>query len=247
MGIANGSAILSSVGVTVLNAALIYPAGTTFVNGTFVTNTTGALSSAQVVGIAIDLGGMKLWARNGAGIWNGSPAADPATNVGGVDISSIGGVPIFPCQTFGNNGSFDTANFTGPFANVAPSGFAPWESAPAPPFRAALPLPFVLVDLVNNATVPFNEWESWADGQVIALGISATARAPLPPGAIIIGGRATLPYGLWLGWIDRSVAGFGAPAKRPPLPPSNLALVGVDRKATIPFATWLQYVDGLLG
>lgn len=114
--------------------------------------------------------------------------------------------------------------------------------------RPALPSgAFVLVDAEANATVPFNEWGSWVDGQVIALGIGASGRAGLPPGVIIVGGRAALPYGLWLGWIDRSLATYGAPPKRPPLPPSNLALIGSDRKATIPFAAWLQYVDKLLG
>jgi hypothetical protein len=113
--------------------------------------------------------------------------------------------------------------------------------------RPALPIQFVLIDGEANATIPFNQWESWVDGQVITLAIGASGRVGVPPGAIIVGGRATQPYGLWLGWIDRSVAGYGTPTKRPPLPPSNLALVGVDRKATIPFAVWLQYVDGLLG
>lgn len=105
---------------------------------------------------------------------------------------------------------------------------------------------FVLVDAENNATIAFNEWESWVDGRVIGLGIGVGAREPLPPGAIVLGGRPVVPYAKWLAWVNRSVAGFGTPAKRPPLPPSNFALVGVDRKATIPFFVWLQYVDRLL-
>lgn len=114
--------------------------------------------------------------------------------------------------------------------------------------RPALPSgAFVLIDGENNATVPFNEWESWVDGQMGALAIGATGQEPLPSGAIIVNGIATQPYGRWLGWINRSVAGYGSPSKRPPLPPSNLAMVGVDRKGTIPFLTWLQYVDQLLG
>lgn len=110
-----------------------------------------------------------------------------------------------------------------------------------------LPSPaFVIVDAENNATVSFNMWEQWADGRVVALGIGAVGRAPLPPGAIVLGGRPTLPYAQWVGWIARSVATFGTPAQRPPLPPSNFPIVGVDRKATIPFFNWLRYVDGLL-
>jgi hypothetical protein len=114
--------------------------------------------------------------------------------------------------------------------------------------RPALPSgQFVLVDGEASATVPFNQWCSWVDGRVIALAIGATGREPLTPGVIIEAGRPADPYGKWLRWIDRSVAGYGSPSKRPPLPPSNFPLIGVDRKATIPFGTWLLYVDGLLG
>jgi hypothetical protein len=114
--------------------------------------------------------------------------------------------------------------------------------------RPALPSGVgVLIDAEANATVPFNQWESWVDSQVVSLGIGADGRAGLPPGAIIVGGRAVDPYSKWLGWIDRSLSSYGTPPKRAPLPPSNLAIVGPDRKATIPFAIWLQYVDGLLG
>jgi hypothetical protein len=104
----------------------------------------------------------------------------------------------------------------------------------------------VLIEAENNATVPFNEWEGWADGRVITLGIGVGTREPLPPGAIIVGSRPVVPYAKWLLWMNRSVATYGAPPKRPPLPPSNFPLIGVDRKATIPFFTWLKYVDGVL-
>lgn len=114
--------------------------------------------------------------------------------------------------------------------------------------RPALPTSvFPIIDLENNATVSFNEWEGFIDGQVMTLAIGAGKRAPLPPGVIIMAARPTLPWAQWLDWINRSAATFGTPTKRPPLPPSNFALVGIDRKATIPFQTWLQYIDKLLG
>ena len=106
---------------------------------------------------------------------------------------------------------------------------------------------FTLTDDENNATIAFNEWEQWVDARVVALGLSSGKRAVLPPGAIVVARRATIPYAGWLQWVDRSVRGFGAPTQRPPLPPSNLALVGVDKKCTIPFFSWLRYVDQLLG
>jgi hypothetical protein len=114
--------------------------------------------------------------------------------------------------------------------------------------RPALPsAAFPIIDAENNATVSFNEWEGFVDGQVIALGISTGRREPLPPGAIIMAAKPVTPYARWLGWVNRSAATFGTPTQRPPLPPSNVQLVGVDRKATIPFQTWLQYIDKLLG
>ncbi len=113
--------------------------------------------------------------------------------------------------------------------------------------RPALPPSvFPLLDMENNATVAFNEWESWVDGRVISLAIGVGRREPLPPGAIIMAAKPVVPYAKWLGWIDRSAATFGTPPKRPPLPPSNFALIGIDRKATIPFQTWLLYIDKLL-
>jgi hypothetical protein len=114
--------------------------------------------------------------------------------------------------------------------------------------RPALPSSaFPIIDTENNATVSFNEWEGFVDGQVVSLGIGATGREPLPPGVIIMAAKPVIPYAKWLLWINRSVATFGTPTRRPPLPTSNVQLVGVDRKATIPFQTWLQYIDKLLG
>jgi hypothetical protein len=113
--------------------------------------------------------------------------------------------------------------------------------------RPSLPtLGDVLADQENNATIPFNAWESWVDGLVVSLGIGVGAREPLPPNAIVIDGRPNVAYSKWLLWVNRSVATYGTPAKRPPLPPANFTILGSDRKATIPFFVWLQYVDRLL-
>lgn len=112
---------------------------------------------------------------------------------------------------------------------------------------ALLSAVFPLIDVENNATISFNQWEGFIDDQVVTLAIGVGKRAPLPPGAIIIAARPTLPWAQWLGYVDRSAATFGTPTKRPPLPPSNVQFIGVDRKATIPFFMWLQYIDKLLG
>lgn len=113
--------------------------------------------------------------------------------------------------------------------------------------RPALPTAlFVLTDDENNATVSFNIWEQWVDGRVVTLALGSSSHPPLPPGPIIVARQPTIPYAAWLAWVDRSVRSYGTVSLRPPLPPSNLALVGADRKTTIPFFTWLRYVDKLL-
>ena len=115
------------------------------------------------------------------------------------------------------------------------------------PVRAGLPrFGDVIIDPQGNATIPFNEWCSWVDDRVMALAIGAGLREPLPQDVIVEGGRPVFAFSKWLGWVNRSAAGYGAPPKRPPLPPSNFAIVGVDQKPVIPFYIWLQYVDVLL-
>lgn len=114
--------------------------------------------------------------------------------------------------------------------------------------RPALPVAGnALVDPEGQATVPFNSWEQWIDGLVISLSIGVGAREPLPPGVIIVSGRPVVAYAKWLAWVNRSAATYGTPSQRASLPPSNFPILGVDRKPTIPFFSWLRYVDRLLG
>lgn len=51
--------------------------------GTFSTYGTG-----DVVGVAVDLTNNRVWFRKGTGNWNGSPTANPTTNVGGLAITA---------------------------------------------------------------------------------------------------------------------------------------------------------------
>lgn len=67
--------------------------------------------------------------RKNGGLWNGSPSADPVTNVGGVDLSVLSGDLMFPaCQGSGDAGFF--MNFgASPFAYGVPSGYtAGWPA-----------------------------------------------------------------------------------------------------------------------
>jgi hypothetical protein len=74
---------------------------------------------------------MQVWARVGAaGEWNGSPTADPTTQVGGISVPYTG-LPVYAfgggmIYEFGDSDKI-TANFGGTlFVGVVPTGFAPW-------------------------------------------------------------------------------------------------------------------------
>lgn len=87
----------------------------------------GAVSAAgAVVSWAIDLTNMQAWARVNGGNWNGSGTANPATNVGGIDVSAVftgfGVSAGFTGHVFA--GKQATANFGATaFAFAVPSGF----------------------------------------------------------------------------------------------------------------------------
>lgn len=104
-----------------------------------------------------------------------------------------------------------------------------------------------LVDDDGKPTLPFSQWLSYADDRMAALGIGVGKRKSLPSEAVTNGVRAILPFSEWLSYVDRSLSLYGpSTTKRKPLPPSNLAILGVDLKASIPFAAWLMYADRML-
>lgn len=97
------------------NSGLYGPAG----NISFPGSSTG-----QKVCVALDLDNMRVWFRLNGGNWNSSGLADPATNVGGYDISAFGYGGVWPVNIFGGSGSVITTNFgDSSFAFTAPSGF----------------------------------------------------------------------------------------------------------------------------
>lgn len=87
------------------------------------------LFSSQTVGVAVDLDNDKIWFRLApSGDWNGDNTANPATNTGGVSISSYSATTVAPAVCFGgtgtNTGNTFTANFgASSFVGTVPSGF----------------------------------------------------------------------------------------------------------------------------
>lgn len=84
-----------------------------------------------------------LWVRNGSGDWNDDPAADPATDTGGIDIGALDGLTLFPIVQASANGTL-TCNFGGSaFDQPVSAGYTAWNAAatldPAKLFGAGVP------------------------------------------------------------------------------------------------------------
>jgi hypothetical protein len=82
----------------------------------------GGRSVGDKIGAAVDLDNRKIWYRVApSGNWNGSGAANPATNAGGVTIPTGAMLPAFCFNTATTSG---TANFgASAFTGAVPSGF----------------------------------------------------------------------------------------------------------------------------
>jgi hypothetical protein len=125
-GIAPSSASLTS-GNTASMFTIAPTNGTISFNNASTGISFGALSAGQVVCIAIDMENKRGWMRINGGNWNNSASYNPATNVGGVDISFIftGSVVAYVVFIGGFTGANATVNFGATsFAQSIPSGFA---------------------------------------------------------------------------------------------------------------------------
>src|SRR5262245_33583065 len=87
-------------------------------------------NNSDMVCVAVDMTNKRLWFRINNGNWNDNASYDPATNVGGQDISSVfsSGVSAYPYlygnSTFGTGDMVMTANFGATaFSYTVPSGF----------------------------------------------------------------------------------------------------------------------------
>lgn len=113
-GVGNSIAYVSSTGEVLLNSVVL---------ATYATYTAPA-----PVSMAIDLDNDGVWFRTSCGDWNGDPANDPATNVGGLDISSLTTtLPVRPVMgtAAASVGDGSTGRFggVGGFGCPVPSGF----------------------------------------------------------------------------------------------------------------------------
>jgi hypothetical protein len=96
-------------------------------NGNLAVYNAGPFNVSDTLGVAVDFVNNRIWFRDGAGNWNNSATANPATNTGGFDWSGIGNTGIFAIQQVIASSTL-TPNYTGPFANAAPTNFGPWQA-----------------------------------------------------------------------------------------------------------------------
>jgi hypothetical protein len=142
LGILNGthtdfSAIVgaapSSLRAVVVNSA----AGTIAVNGVSSGISIGGYFTAGgLLCFALDLDNKLLWVRLGAaGNWNAAAANNPATGVGGVNVTTAIGPGFYalPAVALFGAGTSCTANFgASAFTGTAPTGFVGWDDVADP-------------------------------------------------------------------------------------------------------------------
>lgn len=97
-----------------------------FIIANGVTVLSAAYTTGDTDGFAIDIDNKRAWVRKNGGLWNVDGSADPATNVGGKDVSNLSAGALYVWVEFFGAGSC-TLNFGGTaYANAAPSGFGNW-------------------------------------------------------------------------------------------------------------------------
>jgi hypothetical protein len=125
-GIANSSVPLTSWVSNATGGAALHVGGAIYVNFNGTGISFASVPNASVISIAVDLVNQRIWFRVSGGNWNNSGTANPATNTGGIDISSVfTGVAAYACYAAGNINNNGTANFGATsFAYTVPSGFS---------------------------------------------------------------------------------------------------------------------------
>jgi hypothetical protein len=89
-----------------------------------------AFAEGERVSLAVDLDNWRFWARKQGGNWNNNASANPATNVGGMDISYLNSTVLAPFGMFHQNSFTFTAKWNYNFGQAAftyavPAGFMP--------------------------------------------------------------------------------------------------------------------------
>jgi len=125
LGIVNGAAPSSAYAGSDANGYSIQSGGGELYGGANrgMLSNVPTWSDGDVVCMALDVDHKLLWVRSNSNPWNGSASADPATGIGGLDVSSVNG-PVCFAVSLHNTGTALKANFGATaFAQVVPKGF----------------------------------------------------------------------------------------------------------------------------
>jgi|SRR5215467_13181646 len=141
VGVANGTTSITAFAASSGSGGCVLDrSGNLFSNGSTITGSAGGLTQGVAAGVALDLTNLRVWIRGGpAAFWNGNSSANPATNIGGVDISAYisGSAPGFAVYALAGSGDVLTANFgDSAFSGTVPAGFT--SGLPGPPTSARL-------------------------------------------------------------------------------------------------------------
>jgi hypothetical protein len=211
IGVANTSAAVNFISSGYAGACALQKLGSVILNNSASVTGVGALSNGSIVCVALALDNRRVWfRRNAAGNWNANASYNPATNVGGIDFSVIGGsgVAIFPC--YGTDGNLDqyTANFgDSAFTGAVPSGFTSGFLGPPTENRVTQVSieEFATANPNNQATqVALEMWATTAGVTVQAL-VTQVALEMWAPGKVRTG-----RVNVWNGsaWIKEDVLSF---------------------------------------
>ena len=135
VGVGNTSSNLNSYVGSDVNSTGLNDVGQIYYNGSY-TNTGLSFGTNDVLQVALDMVNKQIWYRVNGGNWNGSGTADPASNVGGYNLTSLLSVNtnIRPLINQYPSGAVTNINFgASAFSYSAPSGFNPadfWAGAP---------------------------------------------------------------------------------------------------------------------
>jgi hypothetical protein len=141
VGITLGTTNLGTVGTNAINSAIARSGtGTIFFNGATSGIGGQTVTAGQFSRVAVDkLHNTIFFSRTLAGVcqnWNNSGVADPATNVGGIDVSAVfaagAAYPVFLTNGSTNIATLNPGGIGAPaFACPVPSGFTPgWPVNP---------------------------------------------------------------------------------------------------------------------
>jgi len=128
-GIGNSSAtIITSPFWNSFNGVGYRANGGVLLNGNALANVSAWDVGTSTEQLAIDLSAKLLWVRKvGDPNWNGNPAADPATGVGGIALTGLLAGPYFPIYNSSLVGDTTTVNFGPTYVGTVPAGFLQWK------------------------------------------------------------------------------------------------------------------------